>query len=99
MPKKAELPESKVLFAAKQEKAPKRLGDKETERHIDKVKVSVYLTPATRNALETARFKLRTEHNIPATNSDLAEVALSRIADNVPQIAGAVANLVRKRRG
>lgn len=98
MPKKPSLPDTDALFSAKQASVEaKGQGGKEVEGR-DKVKVSFYLTPQTRNAIETARFELRTKRNLPVTNSDLAEVALSRIGENVEAITPAVEQLIRGRK-
>ena len=98
MPKKPSLPDTDALFSSKRpSKEAERQGGKETEG-LDKVKVSFYLTPQTRNAIEAARFELRTKRNLLVTNSDLAEVALSQIGENVEAIAAAVEQLIRGRK-
>ena len=95
MPKKPSLPDMDALFSSKRalqgDTEIRRQEGKETERS-GKVKVSFYLTPPPRNAIEAARFELRTKRNLPVTNSELAEVALKCSSSGRSETTGSPAN-------
>ena len=54
---------------------------------VDKIQVTVYLSPLIAKRLEALRFHLLNEHNVRVSKSALAEYAIAHVGDDLAALA------------